>query len=29
MELRNESIFIDNLTKKEKENIEKAILQKI
>lgn len=25
MELRNESIFIDNLTKKEKENIEKAI----
>lgn len=25
MELRNESIFINNLTKKEKENIEKAI----
>lgn len=25
MELRNESIFIDNLTKKEKEDIEKAI----
>ena len=25
MELRNESIFIDNLTKKEKEKIEKVI----